>query len=136
MNEQNIIPANQEIIRDENGRFLKGHSGNYAGKPVGTKDYQRRFFEEFIVKPILKDGSISEKDKFQHIIEKLSQMANDGNLFAIKLVLENLMPKKNEVELSGGIGVLTYGDVLKLLKGEKIDKDESDTVSKLTEGNK
>ena len=65
------MPTEQEIIRDDKGRFVKGHSGNPTGKPVGTLDYKTRFINEFIKKPMLKDGSESDYDKFQHIIERL-----------------------------------------------------------------
>lgn len=129
-----VQPVKQEIIRDEAGRFVPGHSGNPTGKPVGTLDYQRRFFNEF-VKPILQDGAISDRDRYQVILDRIFSMASSGNIRAIELILEYLLPKqKNEVELSGGIGVLTYSDVLRILKGEKIE-DEHNTGTELTESN-
>jgi hypothetical protein len=79
--EQN--PENTGIIRDNQGRFIKGHSGNPDGRPEGAYSLLS------ILKAKLKEcpDGMSEKSYGHLIIERmLAQSIKDGNEQMTKLI--------------------------------------------------
>ena len=95
-NTEDIIPQKQENNRDGKGRFLPGTSGNPGGRPVGATDFKNRLINKVLESPILKDGSISDRDKMDFIYDKLLELAKDGNMFAIRELLDRLMGKAQQ----------------------------------------
>ena len=68
--------------RDEQGRFPKGHSGNPAGRPPGSRNAATEMAQALL------DG---EADA---LIRKCVELALDGNPTALKLCLERLVPRR------------------------------------------
>src|SRR4051812_32748625 len=67
--------------RDTRGRFQPGQSGNPAGKKPGTLNHATR------LRLALEEG------EFDTAARKLVEQAKDGNLTAIKVLLDWLDPK-------------------------------------------
>lgn len=63
-------------------RFQKGQSGNPKGKIKGTKNKATRFIESLM------------QSELTNIGQKLIELAMAGNLQAIKLLLDRVMPPK------------------------------------------
>lgn len=85
--------------RDKMGRFVKGHKvvGNRSGRP-------RRSTEEKYLASLLKVVTPSE---WSEVIQKLLDKAKDGNLTAIRMILEYCVGKPTEyaqsdVDISAG----------------------------------
>jgi hypothetical protein len=68
--------------RDELGRFPKGHSGNPAGRPVGSRNAATEIAQALL------DG---EADV---LIRKCVELALEGNPAAMKLCLERIVPRR------------------------------------------
>lgn len=89
-------PVNQEIIRDQKGRFTKGHSGNVAGKPTGTLDLKTR-----LINKLLEDSG-EGKDHIEIIYAKLLALAEKGEIKAITEVLDRALGRATQThEISG-----------------------------------
>jgi hypothetical protein len=85
-------PLPVTTARDSEGRFVKGVSGNPNGRPpanpedIGThKLTQLSRKLEYAVRQ-----SISE-DKIKRIVDKMADMAIDGNVRAAKLILDKVI---------------------------------------------
>jgi hypothetical protein len=65
--------------RDESGRFAKGHSGNPAGRPPGTRNRATEMAEQMF------DGACGA------LANKAVQMALDGNAIALRLCLSRII---------------------------------------------
>jgi hypothetical protein len=77
--------ADNEIIRDKTGRFLKGKIGG-PGRPIKHAFYQAIFDKEF------------NKKEYQAVIRKLYELAIDGDIKAITIFMDRCMGKvKDEV---------------------------------------
>ena len=63
--------------------FVKGQSGNPAGRPRGVRDKRRQYLELL-------------EDDLQAISAKAIQLAKSGNTQMIKLILERVLPAKPE----------------------------------------
>lgn len=68
-------------------RFQKGQSGNPNGRPVGSGHKQKLFNEHVI--PIKKE-----------LIQKVIEMALDGNEAMLKLLVERIIPKPTDTPVS------------------------------------
>ncbi len=66
------------------GKFRKGHSGNPLGRPRGTRN------KASIAAEVLFEGEI------EGICHKAIEEAKRGNIQAIKLVLDRILPPKKE----------------------------------------
>lgn len=75
------MPENAEKMQTSN-RFQKGQSGNPKGKIKGTKNKATRFIDSLM------------QSELNNISQKLIELAVAGNLQAIKLVLDRVMPAK------------------------------------------
>lgn len=62
------------------GRFLKGHSGNPAGKPRGAKNQSSLVAERLFA------------DEIQEICGSVIAQAKAGNMQAAKIILDRLLP--------------------------------------------
>ncbi len=77
------LPANAEKMQ-VNGKFQKGQSGNPKGKEKGTKN------RATIIAEKLFEGEL------HNICRKLIEEALNGNMQAIKLVLDRVLPPKRD----------------------------------------
>ena len=87
------------MTRDENGRFVKGVSGNPKGRP--TKEREERYYE-------LAMTTVTYKD-WQAIIKRAVNDAQRGDASARKWLSDYLAPQTQRHELSG-----PGGDVIKV----------------------
>lgn len=79
-----MTPDNTETIQ---GRFQKGQSGNPAGRPKGSLNQASLIVRELLA------------DEAESITRKLIELAKNGELAAIKLIIERLMPPVKELHL-------------------------------------
>ncbi|MDA8705616.1 DUF5681 domain-containing protein [Litoricolaceae bacterium] len=68
-------------------KFLKGCSGNPAGRPLGSKNKCTQFRELL-------------EDDLPALVSVLRDKALDGDMNAMRLVLERLVPKVQVVDMS------------------------------------
>jgi hypothetical protein len=80
-----MTPDNTEAIK---GRFQKGQSGNPAGKPKGTRH------KTTIAMQALLDG------QGEALAQKAIYLALDGDLVALRLCLERLLPARKDSHVS------------------------------------
>lgn len=73
-----------EIPKTRGRPFEKGHSGNPAGKPRG-----RRNASTLIAEALLEGES-------EALIAKLLELAHDGNMAALRMAVERLVPPRRE----------------------------------------
>ena len=73
-------------MRNPNGRFAPGTSGNPAGRSVGSKNKLSKLREKYLL-PI-----------FPEAIEKLHAAVKEGERWAIELVVTYSMPKPKPVD--------------------------------------
>lgn len=116
--------------RDENGRFVKGKSGNPAGRPLGTKNKITALKQdlELAIREGLRSGDI------QGIVVSMIAEAQDGNVAAAKLILDKVMSSAkvdedvsdngNRIQIT--IENFTVGpeDTEKVIEGEVINNEE------------
>lgn len=67
-------------------RFQKGHSGNPAGRPPGTKSAPN------LIRDLLRDGVVTEDD-LRAVVAAVLAKAKDGDLAAATLLLDRTIPK-------------------------------------------
>lgn len=75
------LPENTEK-KQKKGKFQKGHSGNPKGRPLGARNKATLIAEELL------EGDI------EGVCRRLIKEALSGNVQAIKLVLERVLPPK------------------------------------------
>ena len=94
----------QVTERDENGRFIKGHSGNPNGRP--KKDRERRYYEIMQSACTFKEWRI--------IVQRAVEDAQKGDAAARKWLSDYLLgppPQKLDVMQSGEVTInVVYGD--------------------------
>jgi hypothetical protein len=74
--------------RDIDGTYLKGVSGNPAGRPPGSRNIQRQLEDavrEYVVHP-------DRIRRVRKVIDRLLQKAEDGHVGAAKLLLDKIVP--------------------------------------------
>jgi hypothetical protein len=82
----NEIRSGSEQARDDRGKFLKGVSGNPSGRPSGIRD-RRVHIREDLLGPLLPNA-----------IQKLSAAVDEGERWAIELVVSYSLPKPRPVD--------------------------------------
>ena len=77
--------SKHEIIRDEKGQYVKGHSGNPGGRPKNTLTtiLKERMMEDVVVN----DKWLTTGDL---IVDQAIQLALDGDMQAIKWIFERV----------------------------------------------
>jgi Family of unknown function (DUF5681) len=116
----------EQVGRDENGRFAKGCSGNPSGRPLGARNKATETAE------LLLDGEA------EALTRMALELALGGNATALRLCLERILPPrrgravqldlppvKSAADLSGrmaaitnaaGEGVITPGEAAELAR--------------------
>jgi hypothetical protein len=85
-NEKDVIKTGEKQARKADGRFLPGKSGNPAGRTPGSKNKLSALREEYLL-PI-----------FPEAIEKLHTAVQDGERWAIELVVTYSIPRPKPVD--------------------------------------
>ena len=68
-------------------KFTKGQSGNPAGRPIGSKNKSTQFRELL-------------EDDLPELVSVLREKALEGDMNAMRLLLERLVPKVQVVDMS------------------------------------
>lgn len=108
----------QEIIRDELGRFIEGKSGNPNGRPIETE-------EKKLVKKATKEFIAEFKEKLGEALPLISPIlvakALEGDMTAIKEVNDRVMGKPEQ-----RTDITTKGLPIIQLAQEVLEKNEID----------
>lgn len=92
--------------RDEQGRFVKGVSGNPNGRPKGRKNVITGLKQdlEIAVREAVKPAQIHA------VVSKMVELALEGNVGAGKLILDKVLSNakegEDEKETSGGLKIV------------------------------
>src|SRR4051812_25978859 len=70
--------------RSTNGRWGKGTSGNQAGRPAGSRNKATQALQQLL------------EGEAERIPQKAIELALDGDLFAIRLCLERILPPRKD----------------------------------------
>jgi hypothetical protein len=84
-----VVPTTTEsvVARDENGRLLPGNTANPAGRPVGGKN--KLISVKRKLELAVREGMSA--DRIKRIIIKMSDMAEDGDVKAARLILDKFI---------------------------------------------
>jgi hypothetical protein len=84
------IPSEETTgeLRDANGRWVKGQSGNAAGRPIGSRNRAPMIVERLL------DGELEE------LTLKLIELAKGGKVGALKFLLGRVVPPCRERTVS------------------------------------
>ena len=77
--------SKHEVIRDEKGQYMKGHSGNPGGRPKNTLTTILK--ERMIEDVLIGDKWLTTADL---IVDQAIQLALDGDMQAIKWIFERV----------------------------------------------
>lgn len=96
----------QALERNPDGTFLKGVSGNPAGRPKGRKNQITELKQDL---EIAVRDAISPKE-IKAVVTKMVQLALEGNVGAGKLILDKVLSNakegEEEKEMSGGLKII------------------------------
>ena len=95
----------KEVIRDEQGRFPKGVSGNPKGRPLGAKNRIVKAKQEL---EVLLREDIVNAEQIRTIWLSMVAEAQNGNVSAAKLILDKVMSNaKVDEDVNDGQGGIT-----------------------------
>ena len=127
--------SKHEVIRDEKGQYMKGHSGNPGGRPKNTLTTILK--ERMIEDVLIGDKWLTTADL---IIDQAIQLALEGDMQAIKWIFERVdgRPIPMRLELVSEykpIRVFAFGfcDTLEELADDEVivvEKDGTERVEK------
>ena len=127
--------SKHEVIRDEKGQYIKGHTGNPGGRPKNTLTtiLKERMMEDVVVN----DKWLTTGDL---IVDQAIQLALDGDMQAIKWIFERVdgRPIPMRLELVSEykpIRVFDFGfnDTLEELADDEVivvEKDGTERIEK------
>ena len=129
-------PASKhEVIRDEKGQYMKGHSGNPGGRPKNTLTTILK--ERMIEDVLIGDKWLTTADL---IVDQAIQLALDGDMQAVKWIFERVdgRPIPMRLELVSEykpIRVFDFGfnDTLEELADDEVivvEKDGTERIEK------
>ena len=129
-------PASKhEVIRDEKGQYIKGHSGNPGGRPKNTLTTILK--ERMIEDVLIGDKWLTTADL---IVDQAIQLALEGDMQAIKWIFERVdgRPIPMRLELVSEykpIRVFDFGfnDTLEELADDEVivvEKDGTERIEK------
>lgn len=86
--------SNDVATRGDDGRFLPGQSGNPAGRPKGKRNQ---------ITELKQDLEIALREQvrpreIQKIIDKMTDLAAEGNVGAAKLILDKVLSNARDTE--------------------------------------
>ena len=95
---KDIVPAKQVIIRDEEGKFVPGVSGNPYGRP------KKGLTLTDIAKEILEEELPNGVTRKEALMRQVAKLAYDGNETMIKLVwnyIDRMPTQKTDLTTNG-----------------------------------
>jgi hypothetical protein len=107
--------------RNKAGKFLKGQSGNPAGRPKGSKNQTN------LVKQAIEGQLVDElANNAGDILAKAISLAKQGDPTMIKLLLDKLLPTaRNDIlnveKGSGGINIVIKGLETEITPAKTVD---------------
>ena len=127
--------SKHEVIRDEKGQYMKGHSGNPGGRPKNTLTTILK--ERMIEDVLIGDKWLTTADL---IVDQAIQLALEGDMQAIKWIFERVdgRPIPMRLELVSEykpIRVFDFGfnDTLEELADDEVivvEKDGTERIEK------
>lgn len=116
------VPRAEGVARTEGGKFMKGHSGNPMGRPVGSKNRHTELREaiELELLEMLQTQSVS-------ILDVAMKRALEGNDAMLKLLLDKVLGSrrsedqersKSTPQININISKTDSGDTF--IEGEKV----------------
>ena len=81
-------------VRNPDGTFVAGKSGNPLGRPKGKKNQLTELKQDLEI-AVRKSLSV---DRIKRIVEKVAQMAEDGDVKAAKLILDKVISNATETD--------------------------------------
>jgi hypothetical protein len=86
-------PLEGELVRDDKGRFLKGQSGNPAGRKKGSRNHivALRESTEIALREYM--STPENAKKALKAMDALFEQAAQGEIAAIKLLLDKVLPQ-------------------------------------------
>ena len=85
MEKKKNTPSKHEVIRDEKGQYMKGHTGNPGGRPKNTLTAILK--ERMIEDVLIGDKWLTTADL---IVDQAIQLALEGDMQAIKWIFERV----------------------------------------------
>jgi hypothetical protein len=118
--------------RTEDGKFPKGVSGNPSGRPKGKRNELTEIKQDLEI-AVRKSLSAA---KITRIVEKLVELAEDGNVKAAKLILDKVISNAKDVDDvdNAGVGGITIRienhtfSNLKKVHKQAVDAEYTDSV--------
>jgi len=109
---------NTEVARNEDGTFPTGVSGNPAGRPKGSKNLIVKAKQDL---ELAIRKNVTPK-QIKTIVDKMVDLAADGNVQAAKLILDktisNAKVEDEDNSGTGGIQIIITNATVKSLNNE------------------
>src|SRR5687767_4198896 len=112
--------------RGPNGRFLRGQTGNPGGRPKGRRNHVHQAIDRLLA------------DHAEDVIERIIRAAKQGDVGAMRLVIDRLTPPRRArpLQLEGFPLLHTLDDcdaamslILKATAEDRIDLDQGKALS-------
>jgi hypothetical protein len=102
MSDDKDKPLEGGLVRDNKGRFVAGQSGNPLGRPRGTRNQitQLRENTELALRDYI--SSPENARKALKALDQLFSQAADGDIGALKLLLDKVLPNVRAGADDGG----------------------------------
>lgn len=116
-----------KATRTTRGRFKKGQSGNSSGRPPGSRNKATLLYEQ-----LFEDGA-------EELIKKAMQMAKNGDIRALSLCLDRILPTKRERSINLELHPLEnpqdlpihFQDITTAIAEGRITPAEGESLSKI-----
>jgi len=110
------------------GRFAKGHSGNFQGKPRGARHRYTRLAETML------------EGEAEGLIRKLIELALAGDVAALRICMDRVVPAHRrpvnfKVQIpNNGEGLMhAFDQILKAVANGEVTPDEAATIAGIIE---
>lgn len=85
-------------VRNDKGQFVEGVSGNPKGRPKGRKNQLTELKQDLEIAVRSKMSGA----KVQNIVNKMCELAEEGNVGAAKLILDKVITNARDTDDVGG----------------------------------
>jgi hypothetical protein len=116
--------------RGTNGRFLRGQTGNPGGRPKGSRNHVHQAIDRLLA------------DHAEDVIERIIRAAKQGDVGAMRLVIDRLTPPRRSrpLQLQGFPVIESLADcdtamsiILSATAQDLVDLDQAKTLTELVE---